>query len=273
MIDCKTNNSISNNELKLIQLDILKHVHSFCVDNNIRYTMAYGTLLGAVRHKGYIPWDNDIDIAMLRKDFERFIAEYKDETFVLYELRTDSDCDISYAKVYDNRTMLVEHLDSKNIGVNIDVFPIDDLYDDYNKSIKEFNSFRWYKIQKMIKGRKPSHLTTWWKRMIYWIGKKVMVGISLRGVCEIISQKAMKKRDEDSEYVSLLTGISLDYKSNIMHRNVYDSIELMKFEDTYFYGLKHFDEYLTICYGCDYMQLPPEEKRLEPHLLDDVYWK
>lgn len=264
---------ITNSELKQIQLEILKNVHSFCTKHNIRYTIAYGTLLGAVRHQGFIPWDNDIDIAMLRKDYERFVAEYKDDIYVLYELRTDPECEIPYAKVYDSRTMLIEHSNSKCIGVNIDIFPIDDLYDDYMRSVKEFNSFRCYKIQRMLIGREPSSSTTWWKSVAYRVGKYLLIGKTLRSVGVKISTLAKRQRTDNSEYLSLLTGNSLNYRNNIMHRRVFNSFHLMKFENHLFYGLNNYNEYLTICYGDDYMQLPPEEQRITPHLFDNVYWK
>ena len=74
---------IKNDELRTIQLDILQNVHDFCMKHDIKYTLAYGTLLGAVRHGGYIPWDDDIDIAMLRPDYERFMQEYKNDIYNL----------------------------------------------------------------------------------------------------------------------------------------------------------------------------------------------
>ena len=70
---------IKSDEMRNVQLDILQKVHDFCMSHGIRYTLAFGSLLGAVRHGGYIPWDDDIDIAMLRPDYERFRKEFKDD--------------------------------------------------------------------------------------------------------------------------------------------------------------------------------------------------
>ena len=82
---------IALDEMKRIQVDILKDVHQFCIENNIHYTLIFGTLLGAIRHKGYIPWDDDIDIAMMRPDYEKFVASYKHKEgwYHVYDFRKD----------------------------------------------------------------------------------------------------------------------------------------------------------------------------------------
>lgn len=68
---------ITTHELRKIQIEILKSIHNYCQENNLRYSLAYGTLLGAVRHKGFIPWDDDIDIMMPRPDYEQFLKGYR----------------------------------------------------------------------------------------------------------------------------------------------------------------------------------------------------
>ena len=98
---------IKKDELRTIQLDILQKVHNFCISHNIRYSLAFGTLLGAVRHGGYIPWDDDIDIAMLRHDYERFRIEFKDSVCQFCDCRTDKDIQIGFGKVVDTRTLVI----------------------------------------------------------------------------------------------------------------------------------------------------------------------
>ena len=123
---------IETEELKRIQVDILKDIHEFCSINNIHYSLAYGTLLGAIRHQGYIPWDDDIDIMMLRSDYEKFIhtfpGSFKHLSICAPEL--DLNYYAPYANVWDNRTILDEGINNadhrgKTIGIKIDVFPID----------------------------------------------------------------------------------------------------------------------------------------------------
>ena len=84
-------------------MKILKDVHAFCKANGIRYSMAYGTLLGAVRHKGFIPWDDDIDIVMPRADYDRFCREYKSDRYELFCSARQPDAYVAYARVADMR--------------------------------------------------------------------------------------------------------------------------------------------------------------------------
>lgn len=119
-------------ELKRIQVDILKHVDEFCREKGIKYSLYAGTLLGAVRHRGFIPWDDDIDIMMKRSDYERFFKEYSKEDHSNYqaqEFRFDTNYHYPFGKVTDTRTILREEvLDPyENLGVYIDVFPIENL--------------------------------------------------------------------------------------------------------------------------------------------------
>ena len=94
-------------ELRAIQLDILDKIHAFCTERGIRYSLGGGTLLGAVRHKGYIPWDDDIDIMLPRPDYDRFLKEFEGKyaELNLQYYGNDITCCIPFAKVYDNRTV------------------------------------------------------------------------------------------------------------------------------------------------------------------------
>lgn len=117
-------------ELKSIQLGILKDVHDYCSSTNITYWLAYGTLLGAIRHNGYIPWDDDIDIAMPREHYEKFIQSYKKKNTVVYSCSNNKKYILHFAKVYDTRTILKEYANMNiETGVYIDIFPIDNVPD------------------------------------------------------------------------------------------------------------------------------------------------
>ncbi|MFR5682857.1 MAG: phosphorylcholine transferase LicD [Clostridia bacterium] len=121
---------MSLEEIKSIQLDILSQVANYCDRNGLRYFLAYGTLLGAVRHKGYIPWDDDIDIMMPRPDYMQFINSFNNEKCALRVGSHYLDKNYPYviAKVYDTSTLCKENIDVEySIGINIDVFPIDGL--------------------------------------------------------------------------------------------------------------------------------------------------
>ena len=131
---------LSQKDLQVISLEILKDVDAFCKANGIRYSMAYGTLLGAVRHKGFIPWDDDVDIVMMRSDYERFCREYKSDKYELFGNPRTSDAYVAYARVADmkdteSRTYIPWAGNRQDQGVRIDVFPLDYAPDDEQEQL------------------------------------------------------------------------------------------------------------------------------------------
>ena len=122
---------ITSEELRKIQLDLLQKTADFCESNGLRYFLCGGTLIGAVRHKGYIPWDDDIDIAMPRSDYEKFISIFNrpQNYYQVMSFETNPDYAYAFAKVYDNRTILKELHYKGTIGAYIDVFPADAVKD------------------------------------------------------------------------------------------------------------------------------------------------
>ena len=118
---------INVEELKHIQLDMLSDIAEFCEQNNIKYFLAYGTLIGAIRHKGYIPWDDDIDICMPRPDYDKFLSLYnkKDSAYKAVAFELDENYKLPFAKVNDTRTVMWETMYDQDVfGVYIDVFPL-----------------------------------------------------------------------------------------------------------------------------------------------------
>ena len=95
-------NELTLDELKGIEFDILKHFDAFCKEHNIRYYLAYGTLLGAIRYKKFIPWDDDVDVLVPREDYERLLKIYKDNAqYKLYAFEKDGKFNCPYAKLCD----------------------------------------------------------------------------------------------------------------------------------------------------------------------------
>ena len=139
---------IGFSEIKRVALDILKDVAHFCDTHDIRYVLAYGTMLGAVRHKGFIPWDDDIDIMMPRDDYNRFIKLYNDHNprYQVYSIENDDSYTYTMAKVFDQETVMIDNTLWRNFdkaGVFIDIFPLMGyrMKHRHNKKYLDINNF------------------------------------------------------------------------------------------------------------------------------------
>ena len=141
---------MTSKEVQQVSLDILRDVHTFCVQNGIRYSLQGGSLLGAIRHEGFIPWDDDIDIIMPRPDYERFCSSYKSSKNYKLICKGNDVCYLLFARVCDMENTYVNSdlcpWTNQKTGVWIDVFPADGAEDDINeakkhieKAIKLFN--------------------------------------------------------------------------------------------------------------------------------------
>ena len=119
---------ISPAEFRIHMMDILQDMQRFCEEKGLRYYLSYGSLLGAVRHKGFIPWDDDIDIWMPRPDYERFCKEYDHPHYKVLSAWTDKDYPLDFAKVHDIRTKVVEEGGDGDWGVFVDIFILDGIH-------------------------------------------------------------------------------------------------------------------------------------------------
>lgn len=257
---------IDTDELKVLQTDVLEAIHGFCEKQGIKYTMGCGTLLGAVRHKGYIPWDDDIDIYLLREDYERLMKSFPplyDGKYKLVSLERDAAWERPYAKAYDNRTVFRENAAYKYvIGVGIDVYPIDNVPDDesewvdYNRKRLFFQRLFQMKFIRLNKSR------SLWKNMLLVIVKGVLLPVSPSRFARFLDRYARKYNNASTRFVfENVQGVCVRRR---FRKDVFLDIEDMSFEDRHFNGLKDYDEYLRNAYG-NYMQLPPEEKRVPHH--------
>ena len=258
-------------ELRTIQMDILQNVHDFCVKHDIKYTLAYGTLLGAVRHGGYIPWDDDIDIAMLRPEYERFMREYKDDVYRFTECRLDKEVHIGFGKVEDTRTLVIEGGNTKNLGVSIDVFPIDDLCDTYEDSVKYVKSYKWNWLIRKAKYRELSIVKSWSKKMAVALLKFICLPFSVHHLTLTNIEKAIKHTNLQSKFVGLLCDVNVN-EGEIMERAIWSGYQLVTFEDRKYMAISDMNAYLKHVYG-DYMKLPPKEQQVPKHDFESINWK
>lgn len=263
---------IDINELKLIQLNILSVVHSYCLQNNIRYSLAYGTLLGAVRHKGYIPWDDDIDIIMQRPDYDKFISSFNYEDHSPYRVvsyETDRQIHYPMAKVVNDSTINNE-LGYNKYGIGIDVFPIDKIPMDEKKCYKLFTKQDTLWKMFMLKSMKWSQSRSLVKNSILILSKCLLCLIDYSYLNKSMNRNARRYNNlNDNYYLGCLYG---PYgKKEIASKDVFDVYITMTFEGKQFMCLKDYDTYLSNIYG-NYMQLPPIEKQVSHHAFD-AYWK
>ena len=273
MTDINTDDYTKNfPELKSVQkieLGILIEFDRVCRNHNLCYFLDSGTALGAVRHKGFIPWDDDIDVGMPRPDYDRFMEigmEELGKEFFLQNLQTDPKIPFPYAKIRKNGTEFVEW-NKRNIdmhhGIYIDIFPYDRLpesgIDEYMNYCRELN-------KKLFKRRIPDRVG------LPQSDLKWKIGAAARRLQYLAMQltsekKLLEKLDRDyTKYENLGFASGKSTCHSVSTRVAYSNDTLfppkeIEFEGHSFYAPRDMDTYLTEMYG-DYMQLPPVENRI-----------
>ena len=259
-------------EIQQMELGIMEYVHETCQKIGVKYFLAYGSLIGAVRHKGFIPWDDDMDICMLREDYEKlqdYLISNPDERYEVMSYKNNLNYVYPFMKVQDNQTYLLEEdvrIDS-NMGIYVDIFPVDGYEDD--SVFKD-------KMTRLIKKRQLSCYTfkgitntkSLLNSLIRYISVIVFYFTNTNKYIRGIDELAKSRKVDDYELVDYLI-----YKD--MHKPVWKREWLKQtitgvFEGKEFMIPKNYHEILTSDYG-DYMQLPPVELRFSHH--DFQLWK
>ncbi len=258
--------TIDLDELKAIQLDLLQKTTEFCEKNGLRYFLCGGTLIGAVRHKGYIPWDDDIDIAMPRTDYDKFVKCFNQpgNYYQVVNLTTNPDYAYPFAKVYDNRTVFNElHYPGDTFGVYIDIFPADGVND--VGQIKKIMLLR-----KFLNTKRANYQRrTISKMIINTFGKLLLLPFSAHQIGQWMDSEARKYAFGSVPSAGLIANpISLGEK---VDKSVFDSDVYQEFEGRKYRVPVGYDAWLRSIYG-DYMQLPPVEHRVTHHTFE-AYWK
>lgn len=260
---------ISLSEMQNLEFEIMKAIHEFCCENAIRYSLAYGTLLGAVRHHGFIPWDDDMDIIMPRPDYDKFITSFTSSRYKVVSL-SDEGYLYPYAKVYDCTTFLHEELrfTYQNMGVFVDIFPVDGL------PASEYMQKRLYSRQVLLYKLHMSmkyHYSNEWtlvKNMQLLLGRIIGTLIPIKRILTILEKQSMQYSFDASETVAVLVGEDVLIP---IKKQEFDQLKLIQFGNTQFYSIPEFDELLHGLYG-NYLELPPKEKQKSEHRYD-VGWK
>lgn len=248
-------------QLQLIELELLCEVDRICRKCNIHYNIIAGTLLGAVRHQGFIPWDDDADVALLRSEYERFReackTELDHERFYFQDHTNTEGYRWGYGKLRRKETLFLrehqEHMPYEQ-GIFIDVFPLDNVPD--NKVLRSWMNFRCFVLRKIMwspVGVKVSKRMA--EKMIYSLLSKLPQHY-VYGRYEKLIEKSARIH---SERVRILT-YPTPNKEYAYLKKWYENSEEILFEQIAFWGIKEWDEYLSFKFG-NYMQLPEEKKR------------
>lgn len=251
-------------EVKKYQVGILDVVSDFCEKHQIQYWLDTGTLLGAIRHKGYIPWDDDIDIGMLREDYDRFMNLFNQSNtryqFLCYE--NNHDFYVPFGKVLDTKTVLYEpDKNGSKSAVNIDVFVYDNAPDDDKLVDKMYN--RRDKLSYMAlfsRGNQILPKDNFVKKLEKTALHTLLLGVSSEKCIKKLIENSKKYSSDETKRVGNFTSAS----RIAVDKKVFRSFVDVEFEGKYYKAPVGYDEWLTDFYG-DYMQLPPVEKRVTHH--------
>ena len=271
-----------SNHLHDVLVEMMQDIHNVCIKREIGYALVGGSCLGAVRHQGFIPWDDDIDISMLREDWEKFRSCFDEELGEKYVMEApqygNKDCKTTWAKVYKKKTVLQEIMDVDTPyeqGIFIDIFfyenvsnnkiirKIDACLSDFLKGVATSMVFYKYpnELMKQYYGATPQ--TKRYYNMRRFLGF-LFSWMSHKRFCDCYD-KFVSRHKSPSEYITAPTGRK-NYMGEILQRKWWIPQKQVKFENTEILVPADSHNYLLTLFGKNYMQLPPVEKR-EKHFI------
>ena len=252
---------LSFEERKKIQLDMLDEIDAFCIANNIRYSIAFGTLLGAIRHKGFIPWDDDVDIMMPLPDLLKFKQLFKSENLKYLDVDIDSQYGFPFSRIAHKHTYNKEGVFSKSYGICIDLYILINLPNNSNAFFNDLIPL----YAKRINANK------WRKRIIRYLPFNILpnynkIQISCR---DYLFNNCVNYGSNNSYYV--IAGPLKIRNKTTYDRDLFKSLSYIQFEDRKYMAISEWNYFLSLMYG-NYMQLPPEDQR-HPYHGGHYYWK
>lgn len=261
-------------KLQQVLLQMMKDIHFVCEKHSLTYFLGGGSCLGAVRHKGFIPWDDDIDLIMPREDYDKFAAllsaEFPDKYFY-EEIRINEKYDANFMKIRLKGSLCREIFESdpENAGIFIDINPLENVYD--NSLTRKIHGYLCELLLLIcscvrLKNNAPfikSYITD--KKQIGVFKRKLRLAkllsfFSLRKWLLITEKRLSSCKNTNSSFVSIPTGRK-HYFGEMQPRKTFEKAVLTDFEDTKFYIMSGYVSYLTGLFGSDYMTPPPKDKR------------
>lgn len=252
------------NHVRSIEIEILDVIAGVCEKHGLRYSLAFGTLLGAVRHKGFIPWDDDIDIMMPREDYDKLISVWKQESpaeYILQTQKTDPDSENNFGKIRkDHTTMLLQEYEKDrkyHKGIFVDIFPLDRVAPG---KISRQIQYVAGAVNLLYSREHPS-------------GSGGIKGKIERFLLSAKTEKHIPRREKAEKYIKkwngnktlkLYTFSTIEDCKKYLPADIFENLVLLDFEGKKYMACSDYDTVLKIQYG-DYMQLPPEEERTGRH--------
>lgn len=263
---------LTTRQMQMVSLEILKKVADWCQELNLRYCLAYGTLIGAIRHKGFIPWDDDVDIMMPRPDYDKllaFLAEHPERlgNLKVFNPQTCPQYPYMITRISDVRYHIVaENEEPYGLGVFIDIYPYDGLGNTMEEALRyglkgdRLSSLCYQATRR----RYAVETTTSTVRKLLKLPAFLVAKLCGKNIFQKKLESLARQKDYDrSEYVGCVVWLS-GGKRDIFSRSWFDSYVEVPFEKYVFRVPEAYDKVLRHFYG-DYMQLPPENERIGHH--------
>ena len=251
---------LNEEEIKDVELGVMDYIHNLCQKENINYSLAYGSLLGAVRHKGYIPWDDDVDISLKREEYNKLyqaVLRDNDPIYKVVSWENDSRYPYPFYRVYDARTVYENNYIENDIdlGICVDVFPFD-YYADVNKEMVKLDTYRRLSVYTLY-GIHSKNAGL--KNLVRYLLVLVFRLTRVRTWNKKMNLLSMQANDNDSiDYLMENKRTSTKFEKTLLDK-VMDS----PFEDRIYKIPEASHQILSAIYGDDFMEIPPVEKRVK----------